>query len=394
MIKKSLGALAMGTFALGISEFGMMGIISVIANDMKITIPEAGDFIAAYSIGVAAGAPCLPFLSRFRLKHILMFLCVLIVAGNLLVALASGYKTFLLGRFLSGLPHGAYFGVGAILATHIASYGEKATAVAIMVTGMTVANVVGVPFTTWLSNMLSWRLAFIFVAICGLLAFAGIWKEVRSMPPLARGGNGSLARQFVFLKNPAPWLIFMGVFFGQASMYCWYSYVEPIMLNVAHFQASSITFIMMLAGLGMVIGGLLAGRLADRFPGGLVTAIICLLEIPVLLLIYIKSDVKILSLILTFIGAAEIFALGGPLQYLMIRFSRGGEMLGGAAIQIAFNVANAFAAFLGGWVINMGMGLTSPALAGLPFSCMAAGALFYFHYRYAGTKDNDGSKVT
>lgn len=380
MIKKSLLALALGTFALGVSEFGMMGIISVIARDMKISIPDAGDFISAYSIGVAVGAPALPFLSRFRLKYILLFLCVMIAAGNFLVAISSGYYSFLLGRFISGLPHGAYFGIGAILATKLASYGEKATAVSIMVSGMTVANVIGVPFSTFLTSTLSWRLSFLFVTVCGILALAGIWLKIPLMPPLEKGGKGSIRRQFAFLKKLPPWLIFAGVFFGQASLYCWYSYVEPIMLQITHIPESCITWVMMLAGLGMVTGALVAGRLADRFPGGMVTGLICILEIPVLLLIYLKSDVLILSLFLVFIGSAQIFALGGPLQYLIIRFSRGGEMFGGAAIQIAFNVANALAALMGGMAIGWGLGITSPALMGIPFAIIAATALFYLHY--------------
>lgn len=387
MIQKSLLSLALGTFALGVSEFGMMSVISVVAQDMNISIPDAGDFISAYSIGVAAGAPCLPFLSKFRLKYILLFLCVVISAGNLLVAFAPDYTSFLLGRFLSGLPHGAYFGVGAILATRLAGYGEKAAAVAIMVSGMTFANIIGVPFCALLGNSLSWRLAFLFVAICGLLALGGIWKEIPIMPPLDKGGKGSIRRQFAFLKNLPPWLILAGVFFGQASLYCWYSYVEPIMLRVTHIPESAISLVMALAGTGMAVGALVAGKLTDKFPGGMVTGIICLLEIPTLLLIYLKSDVMPLALFLTFAGAAEIFALGGPLQYLIIRFSKGGEMLGGAAIQIAFNVSNALAAFMGGLAINAGLGITSPALVGIPFAIIAGSALFYLHYHCDHNKE-------
>lgn len=392
MIKKSLVALAIGTFALGISEFGMMGILSDIAHDLNISIPKAGDFISAYSSGVAAGAPFLLFLSRFQMKYIMLGLCLIIAAGNIFVASSSTYESFLLGRFISGLPHGMYFGVGAIIATRLVGYGEKATAVAIMVTGMTVANVIGVPLATWLTNTFTWRLAFSVVALSGLLAFGGIWKEVPKMAPLSRGGKGNIKSQFAFLKTLAPWLILAGVFFGQGSLYCWYSYVEPIMLNVAHFAPSHISLVMMAAGTGMVIGGLVSGKLADRFPPGIVTGCIALIELPVLLLIYFYSDVKLLALILTFIGAGLIFALGGPLQYLIIRFAKGGEMLGGAAIQIAFNVSNAVSAWLGGCAISAGLGLTAPALVGIPLACLAATALFYFHRRFGAELKNERGK--
>lgn len=382
MLRKSLFSLALGTFALGISEFTMMGILSVVAADMGVSIPRAGDFISVYSLGVAAGAPCLLFMSRFPMRKVLLFLCGMIALGNFMVALAEGYASLLLGRFISGLPHGAYFGVAAIMATRLVGYGEKATAVAIMVTGMTVANVIGVPMATMLTNMCSWRVAFFIVSASGVLAFLGIRFNVPEIAPIGKKGKGSIKSQFMFLKSRAPWLIFMSTFLGQGSLYCWYSYVEPIMLNVAGFPLHYITLIMGLAGMGMVFGGLASGRLADRFKPGLVCGIICLLMIPVLLLIYFDSHNKILALTLTFIGAAGIFAIGGPLQYLIVRFSPGGEMLGGAGIQIAFNVSNAFSAWLGGCVIDAGFGYTSPALAGLPMAFMAALLLFYFNHRY------------
>lgn len=384
MIKKSLIALAIGTFALGISEFGMMGILSVIAKDLNISIPKAGDFISAYSCGVACGAPSLLFLSRFKIKYILMALCLIIAGGNILTGCSSSYNSFLIGRFIAGLPHGAYFGAGAIIATRLADYGEKASAVAIMVSGMTIANVIGVPLSTWVTNSISWRLAFFLIALAGLLAFAGIWREVPKMAPVSPAGKSPWKSQFMFLKNLAPWLILAGVFFGQGSMYCWYSYVEPIMLRVSHISEDQISFVMMLAGLGMVLGALVSGRLADKYPCGIITGIICLSEIPVLLLIYFYSEITFLSLVLTFIGAAQIFALGGPLQYLIIKYSPGGEMLGGAAIQIAFNVSNAVAAWLGGFAISLGLGMTAPAMMGLPLACLAAGALFYFNHLYGG----------
>lgn len=382
MLRKSLVALALGTFALGISEFGMMGILSQVAADLQISIPRAGDFISAYALGVACGAPFLIFMSTLPIKRILLGLCVFIAIGNLLAACAGGYTSLVISRFISGLPHGAYFGVAAIMGTMLVGYGEKATAVAIMVSGMTVANVVGVPLATWLTSAFSWRMAFFFVAFAGAMAVLGIALEVPKKKPLSRKGKGSFRSQFVFLKQPAPWLIFAGTFFGQGALYCWFSYVEPVMLNVSGFAASSITFIMMLAGLGMVIGGLVSGKLADHYKPGMLTGIICMLMIPTLLCIYFYSENKIVSLIVTFLGAAEIFALGGPLQYLIVRFSPGGEMLGGAGIQVAFNVSNAFAAWLGGCVISAGYGFTGPAIAGIPLALIGAASLFYFNLLY------------
>lgn len=382
MLRKSLVALALGTFALGISEFGMMGILTQVAADLQVSIPRAGDFISAYALGVAFGAPFLIFMSTLPIKRILLGLCVFISIGNLLAACAGGYASLLISRFISGLPHGAYFGVAAIMATMLVGYGEKATAVAIMVSGMTVANVIGVPLATWLTSEFSWRMAFFFVAFAGAMAVLGIALEVPGKKPLNRKGKGSFRSQFAFLKQPAPWLIFAGTFFGQGALYCWFSYVEPVMLHVSDFPAGAITFIMMLTGMGMVIGGLVSGKLADHYKPGMLTGIICMLMIPTLLCIYFFSGNKIVSLIAAFLGAAEIFALGGPLQYLIVRFSPGGEMLGGAGIQVAFNVSNAFAAWLGGCVISAGYGFAGPAIAGIPLALIGAASLFYFNLLY------------
>lgn len=382
MFKISLIALAVGTFALGISEFTMMGILTTVSNDFHISISRAGDFISAYSLGVACGAPSLLFLSRFPMKNILIFLCLVIFAGNVFAATSAGYTSLLVGRFLSGLPHGAYFGTASIMATKLADPDEQVGAVAVMMTGMTVANVIGVPLATWLANAFTWRFSFSLVAVAGLLASVAIYFFVPHIGAMIKKGKGSIKSQFLFLKNLAPWLIILGTFLGQGSLYCWYSYVEPIMLHISHFSKSHMTFIMALAGMGMVVGGLVGGKLSDHFKPGIVTGMISLLAVPILILIRFESAHEIISLILTFLGAACIFGLGGPLQYLIVRFSPGGEMLGGACIQVAFNVSNACAAFLGGMAIHAGLGLTSPALVGIPLALGAAVTLFWFNHRY------------
>lgn len=388
MLNKSLVALALGTFALGIAEFAMMAILGEVASSLDVTIPEAGQFISSYSIGVAVGAIALPFMNRLSLKSILLGLCAIMALGNLASACATGPASLLGARFLSGLPHGAYFGTAALVAVRMAGYGEKASAVAIMVSGMTIANVVGVPLATFMATAFNWRLAFLFVALSGICAFIGIMLEVPKLPPNAQQKCQSFACQFAFLKDAAPWLIFLGTFFGQAALYCWYSYIEPAMTHVAGFSLSSMTFIMILCGTGMVLGGLVSGRLADRHPPGLMTALICVFMMPTLLCIFLFDSSKPLSLLLAFLGSAEIFALGGPLQYLIIRYSRGGELLGGAGIQVAFNVANAFAAWLGGIAIARGWGYASPALAGMPLAFLGACALFIFHFKYLSKKQS------
>ncbi len=248
-----------------------------------------------------------------------------------------------------------------------------------MVGGMTLANLVGVPGATFISNVLSWRMAFAIVSLFGMLAFAGIrlWVPVLSALP-----DSGLKGQFRFLRSAAPWLIYAGVFFGQASVYCYFSYVEPIMTEVTGFSSSAMTLIMVLAGSGMVVGNIAAGKLADRFRPSLVTGCIAVLAAILMPCIYFCAPYKLPSLILMFVATGCLFGLGGPLQYLIVKFSKGGEMLGGAGIQIAFNVSNAMSAAIGGLAISQGLGIASPAIVGTPFAIIGAIALFILFRRY------------
>lgn len=389
-MKKSLLSLAMGTFALGIVEFGMMGILSDIARDLKINIVDAGHLISAYSAGVAVGAPSLIFLRRLPLKRLMLLLAAVIAAGNAMVALSPNFACLLGARFVSGLPHGAFFGAGAIVCSRLADKGKGASAVAVLVGGMTIANLVGVPGFTFVCQLVSWRLPFAIVAAIGLITCVAIRCWIPRLVPLPDTG---MKGQFRFLSRPAPWLIYAGVFFGQASVYCWMSYISPIMTRVTGFSNYDMTYIMVIVGAGMVFGNYIAGRLADRYPSSLVTAVIASLIFAVMPMIYILSPYKAPSLLLTFIAPALLFGLGGPLQYLIVRYARGGEMLGGAGIQIAFNVSNAMAAAIGGAVIHHGFGLASPALAGTPLALISAAALFTLYHmeRRSGKSGASGS---
>lgn len=376
-MQKSLIALAIGTFALGIAEFGMMGILGEVARGINVSIVEAGHLISAYSLGVAIGAPMLILLRRLPLRRLMLILCATIFIGNIAASLAPGYNTLLIARLISGLPHGAFFGAGAIVCSRLAPKGKGAQAVAVMVGGMTVANVFGVPLATYIANIATWRIAFACVAAFGLLAFILIHSWLPFISPLPDTG---IKGQFHFLRQRAPWLIYTGVFFGQASVYCWFSYIEPIMTEITHFPTSSMTWIMMLAGVGMVAGNAIAGKLSDKYKASLVTAILALILTFIMPAIYFLAPDKIPSLILMFIATAGLFGIGGPLQYLIVKYAKGGEMLGGAGIQIAFNVSNAVSASLGGVAIHLGFGLASPALAGIPFAVIGSIALFILYF--------------
>lgn len=378
-MNKSLLSLAIGTFALGIAEFGMMGILNDVATDLDISVVKAGHLISAYSAGVAVGSPFLIILRKLPLRRLMLLLAAVIALGNAMVALSPGYNMLLIARFISGLPHGAFFGAGAIVCSRLAGEGKGASAVAVLIGGMTVANLIGVPGSTYLCNLVSWRLPFAVVSTCGVLAFIAMRTFVPVLAPLPDTG---IRGQFRFLSHLAPWLIYGGVFFGQASVYCWLSYISPIMTDVTGFTNASMSYIMIIVGAGMVFGNLFAGRLADRHSPALITGIFAVIVVVLMPLIYIFATDKIPSLVFAFIAPALLFGIGGPLQYIIVRFAKGGEMLGGAGIQIAFNISNAMAAILGGMAIHHGLGLASPALVGIPCAVIGATSLFILYHKY------------
>lgn len=378
-MNKGLISLSLGTFALGIAEFAMMGILSVLATDFNISVAEAGHLISAYALGVTFGAPALLFFRRMPLRKLMLMLAAMILAGNTFTALAPEFYTMLAARFISGLPHGAYFGVGAIVAQRLAPDGHKAQAVSIMVAGMTVATLAGVPGVTFLTEHFSWRFTFGIVALAAMLALVCIKLFV---PDVGKIADHGFKGQFSFLKHAAPWLIFGGTIFGQTGIYCWYSYVDPLLTSMSGFSSGSLPMIMVVAGFGMFAGNLIGGRLADRCAASLVSGMIATLMIPVMVVIYVCAAYGWVEAALTFVGTAGLFGIGGPLQFLIVRYSKGGEMLGAAGIQISFNLGNAIAAWIGGMVINHGFGYAAPALAGVPLLMVSSLLLFYLYRHY------------
>ena len=376
-MKKSLIALAFGTLGLGIAEFVMMGILPDVAKDLGISIPVAGHFISAYALGVCVGAPVLILARKHPLKHILLALVTLMMVGNTCAALAPNYWVLLLARFISGLPHGAYFGVASIVAEKLADKGKGSEAVSIMIAGMTIANLFGVPLGTSLSNSISWRVTFLLVGCWGVIILYYIWRWVPHVEGLKDTG---FKGQFRFLKTPAPWLILGATALGNGGVFCWYSYINPLLTEVSGFTAESITALMVLAGFGMVVGNLVSGRLSDRYTPGKVGATVQAMICIVLLLIFFLSPYPWLSALLMCLCTAGLFAVSSPEQVLIIRVAKGGEMLGAACVQVAFNLGNANGAYVGGLAISGGY--RYPALAGVPFAMVGFILFLTFYKKY------------
>lgn len=376
-MKKSLIALAFGTLGLGIAEFVMMGILPDVARDLKISIPAAGHFISAYALGVCVGAPVLTLARKYPLKHILLVLVTLIMVGNICAALSPNYWMLLISRFISGLPHGAYFGVGSIVAERLADQGKSSEAVSIMIAGMTIANLFGVPLGTSLSTMLSWRATFLLVGLWGIVILYYIWRWVPQVEGLKDTG---FKGQFRFLKTPAPWLILGATALGNGGVFCWYSYINPMLTHISGFSAESITPLMILAGFGMVMGNLISGRLSDRYTPGKVGTVAQALICIMLLLLFFLSPYKWAAALLMCLCTAGLFAVSSPEQVLIIRVAKGGEMLGAASVQVAFNLGNAIGAYAGGLAISEGY--RYPALTGVPFALIGFILFLIFYKKY------------
>lgn len=376
---RSLIALAMGGFALGFAEFAMMGILPDVAAGMSVSVPWAGNFISAYAMGVCFGTLFLVFGSRIPPQRLLVLFAVLMVAGNAMAAVSPDPAVMLAARFVSGLPHGAYFGTATLVAKTLAEQGKEAQAVSIMVLGQTAANMVGVPFGTMLSGTVGWRAAFVFAAVWAAVSCWCILKWVPQVPRIQQKG---LLGQFAFLGKPGPWLVLGAVFFGNLALFCWLSYITPWFTSIGGFDAGVVPWLLMLAGFGMVVGSLLGGHGADASTPAHMAAAAQGAQALCLLVIFFVSG-QPACLVMTFVAGIAIFAMSSPQQLLMVKVGAGGgEMIGSACVQVAYNFANAVGAWVGQAVLNAGFGYEFPALAGVPFGVLSCLLLVVFLLRF------------
>lgn len=375
--------LALGTFGLGLTEFVMMGILPDTALAMKVSIPQAGSFISMYALGVVAGAVLLVVIARTKpLKTILLWLMSIFTIANLATAFVGNYHLFCAIRFIAGLPHGAFFGVGAISAGRLCEHGRENQAVATMVAGMTVANLLGIPFGTFLSHNLSWRLTFLLIGLFGFVIVYSIIKLIPYLKPLPDNG---FRGQFNFLKSIGPWLLIIAVIMGNGGIFCWYSYINPLLVKVSGIMPKYVSIVMVLAGAGMCIGNFLGGKLSDKFSPALVAGMTQLTACIALLLIFFFASNPIASIILMCVCTGCLFAVSAPQQVLLIENARGGEMLGASFSQISFNLGNAIGAFVGALPVKYGLGYQYTAIPGAFFAFIGFVMLFYFYRKYQYT---------
>lgn len=391
----ALLALAVGAFGIGTTEFVMMGLLPDVADDLHISIPAAGHLVSAYALGVVIGAPLLAAVTaRMSRRTVLIGLMVLFVVGNALSAFAPGNGSLLAARFLSGLPHGAFFGVGAVVATAMVPPERKARSVSLMFLGLTVANIAGVPAATLMGQHLGWRATFLGVSVIGLVAIASLALLIphdHTQAP-ATGLRGELAA----LTSLPVWLALGTTVAGFGALFAAYSYVTPMLTDSAGFAEAHVTLLLALFGVGATAGNLLGGRLADHslrgtLFGGLVSLAAVLALFPLLMRAEWSAAVAV-----TLLGTAA-FVTGSPLQLMVMEKAAAAPSLASSANQAAFNLANAGGAWIGGLALAAGFGVTSPALAGAVLAVLGlgvAGAARAVDCRRQSTPASAGRVVT
>ncbi|HYW33839.1 MAG TPA: MFS transporter [Balneolaceae bacterium] len=356
-MKKSLLSLAMGGFSIGMTEFVMMGILPDVANSLHLTIPQAGHFISAYALGVVVGAPLLTaFGSKWPGHKVLLALMGWFMVFNTASAFTDSYTSLLVFRFLAGLPHGAFFGIGAVVAGELAEPGKEAQAIATMFTGLTVANVVGVPLGTYLGHTYGWYFAFIIVGILGLATFISIYSWMPELPP---SSTENFMEDLKVFRRPQLWLVFLLTTIGTGGFFAWYSYIAPLVTHVAGYQADIVTYAMIIAGIGMTVGNLTGAKITEKLNPLKATIIALVLMAGGLSANTFLASGKIFVLIMTFMIGFFAFCVSTPIQMMMINASVESRMLGSSLNQSAFNIGNAIGAFLAGLPIAWGYGFTS-----------------------------------
>lgn len=385
-MKKSSIALAAGAFVLGAAEFVMMGILPQAARAMQVDIPTAGNFISSYAIGVCVGTLILVFGRKIPPKHLIVVFMALALAGNALSAMALNAPMLIVARFIAGLPHGAFFGTAALVAKVLADPGKEAQAVAITTTGQTLANMLGVPAGTLMAEHLSWRLAFATLALIAAITIVLAITLIPHVPPVKDAG---LLGQFKFLSKPGPWFILIAVFTGNAGIFCWWSYVSPWLTNVGGYSTAAVPWLMMVAGFGMVVGGIISGKVADAWHHSSTAALGQAIAAVGLIAVFVIPGSALSTAALAFTIAFGLFFVSTPQQLLMTEAGKGGgELLGGATVQVAFNFGNAVGSSIGGAMLHTShMNYHYPALGGVPLAIISVLLLIAYAKHYETDTD-------
>ncbi|KYP16287.1 MFS transporter [Flavihumibacter sp. CACIAM 22H1] len=384
-MNKRIFPLTLGGLGIGTTEFVIMGLLPDVAGSFEVSIPKAGYLISAYALGVVVGAPLLVALSsRYNPKKTLLALMAIFTLFNGLSGLAPNFEALMLLRFLSGLPHGAFFGIGAVVASQLAKEGKQAQSISMMFLGLTVANLAMVPLVTFIGHVLSWRYAFGIVALIGAITvfFINKWLPDQPVPE-----NSSVKEELQFFKTGKAWLILLITAIGFGGLFAWFSYVAPLSIHVSRFSPSFVPYIMLLAGLGMVIGNILGGIMADKIRPDKAAIFLFMLQVVTLLAVFFFSDNQYFSLVLTFLCGLLAMAVSSPINMLMISTAKDAARMGAAFMQAAFNIANSLGAYFGGLPLAYGLGFNYPSLAGALMALGGLGLSVFFLLKYKSSDE-------
>lgn len=384
MFDKRILPLAIGGLAIGTTEFTIMGLLPDIAETLRITIPQAGHLIAAYALGVVIGAPFLIGYSvKFPPKKVLTVLMVIFTVFNALSAVAPDYHSMLIIRFLSGLPHGAFFGVGTVVASRMAGKGKEALYISLMFTGLTVANLAMVPLVTYIGHEFHWRWYFAIVSVIGIstLLALKIW-----LPVLEKKQDSHFLEELKFLKGKQPWLVLMITAIGFGGLFTWFSYITPLMTIVSKIESSSMAYVMILAGAGMVVGNLAGGFISDKLGPEKTCCLLLFLMMCSLSGVFFLSGNQNVSLVLTFVCGALSMSVAAPINIMMMKAAPKSEMMAAAFMQAAFNIANAMGAFFGGIPLEHGLPYNYPSLVGVGMTVIGLIISIIYFYMYRSSK--------
>ncbi|MDT7583841.1 MAG: transporter, family, inner rane transport protein [Pseudonocardiales bacterium] len=354
-------ALALGGFGIGLTEFGIMGLLPQVAADFGVSEPVAGYLISGYALSVAVGGIALTAaITRFDRKKVLLALMVLFIAGNLISALAPTYSVLMVGRIVAALCHGAFFGVGSVVAADMVAPNKRAGAIALMFTGLTVANVLGVPLGTLLGQQLGWRSTFWAITIIGIVALAGIRLLV---PPTPAPAETSLRTELGAFRRPQVWISAAVTVLGFGGMFGGFTYIAFTLTEVSGFATTSVPWLLVLFGAGMFVGNFVGGKLADWALNTSLMVILALLTV-VLVVFALTAQSKVMTIVSLLLMGAVGFASVAGLQLRIMGYAEDAPTMASGANIAAFNIGNALGAWLSGLAIGAGFGFVSPLWVG------------------------------
>ncbi|MBY5373473.1 MFS transporter [Rhizobium leguminosarum] len=367
----ALLVLALSSFAIGTTEFVIMGLLPEVAADLSVSIPQAGWLVTGYALAVAIGAPVMAIsTAKLKRRTALIALMAFFIAGNLLCALASDYWVLMIARVVTALCHGAFFGIGSVVAAGLVAEDRKARAVALMFTGLTLANVLGVPLGTAIGQAYGWRATFGVVTIIGIVTISGL---IAILPRDKQQENGSILREIAALRNGGLWLALSTTVFFAASMFALFTYIAPLLRDVTGVSPEGVTWTLFLIGLGLTIGNLVGGKLADWRLGATLAGVFAAIAITSIAFSY-TSRFFIPAEITLFLWAMASFAAVPALQVGVVGFGKDAPNLVSTINIGAFNTGNALGAWVGGLVIDAGLDLTRVPLAAALMALIGLGA--------------------